>query len=72
MGFIVKRIDLSKGPAVRLAGRREAYFGGLLRQLDVPMQDCSDLELSDGCLRARGRDHLSRFVESFEVSGTFG
>ena len=50
---VLKRIFTERGPAVRLAGLREAYFGNLLRSRTVPtLQVCHAAQAANAAGRS--------------------
>ena len=66
-GYVLKQLrSFNEAPEqLRLSFAREAYFGQLINSLPATQENCNLHEDSD-C--QDGRQHLVRFIESFEVS----
>ena len=66
-GYVLKQLrSFKEAPEqLRLSFTREAYFGKLINSLPTGLEACSP---QDDIACQDGRQHLVRFVESFEVS----
>lgn len=71
-GYVLKRIRSGGGhhDGQRLSFLREAYFGNLINTLPVHLNASGKQDDSTRSTGMDGRDHIVRYVESFEVPPT--